>query len=118
MRLRELRKSWHATSHDSTLAVMEWKAAMENRRPAMHDGRERHLDALTTHDMSTLIGQAFHTMRAMDVTDTEQCRQTARESIRQFERLLDRYGINSQDEQAITLEQLTMWNTTQPGLTM
>lgn len=118
MRLRELRQSWHATSHDSTLAVMEWKAAMENRRPVMHDGRERHLDALTTHDMSTLINQVFQTMQAMDATDTEQDRQTARESIRQFERLLDRYGINSQDEQLMTLEQLTMWNTMQSGLTM
>lgn len=95
MRLRELRKAWSDNPNDSNLAVSEWRAAMENRRPAMHTGRERRLDGLTAHDMSVLIDAAFRTMRRVENADPDVIRETEADALREFDRLLDRYGISA-----------------------
>lgn len=95
MRLRELRKAWSDNPNDSNLAVSEWRAAMENRRPAMHTGRERRLDGLTAHDMSVLIDAAFRTMRWVESADPDVIRETEADALREFDRLLDRYGISA-----------------------
>ena len=93
MRLRELRKHWSGNPNDSNLAVMEWRAAMENRRPAMHQGRERRLDALTTHDMSVLVDKAWRIARSIDTADREERDRALIAGLREFDRILDRYGL-------------------------
>lgn len=93
MRLRELRKHWSGNPNDSNLAVMEWRAAMENRRPAMHQGRERRLDALTTHDMSVLVDKAWRIARSIDTADREERDRAIIAGLREFDRILDRYGL-------------------------
>ena len=97
MRLRELRKAWSDNPNDSNLAVAEWRAAMENRRPAMHAGRERHLEGLTTHDMSVLIDAAFRTVRRIEDSDPDAIHETEVDALCEFDRLLDRYGVSGQD---------------------
>lgn len=107
MRLRELRKTWSDNPNDSNLAVLEWRAAMENRRPAMHQGRERHLDALTTHDMSVLVDKAWRIARSIDTADGQERDRAIIAGLREFDRILDRYGLDGSDAwaMAIGLEQ-------------
>lgn len=94
MRLKELRRTWSTNPNDSNLAVMEWQAAMENRRPAMHQGRERHLDALTTHDMSVLVDKAWRIVRGIDAADEDGRNRAVIEGLRELDRILDRYGLD------------------------
>lgn len=94
MRLRELRRTWSANPNDSSLAVMEWRAAMENRRPVMHQGRERRLDALTTHDMSVLVDKAWRIARSIDDADEAGRSRAVIEGLLEFDRILDRYGLD------------------------
>lgn len=110
MRLRELRKTWSDNPNDSNLAVAEWRAAMENRRPAMHQGRERRLDALTTHDMSMLVDKAWRIARSIDTTDGQERDRAIIAGLHEFDRILDRYGLDGSDvwPMAMGLEQETM----------
>lgn len=103
MRLKELRESWGDGPNDSNLAVQEWRAAMENRRPVMHAGRERRLEGLTTHDMSVLIDRAFRIADRLEHTDADGIRQAEAEALREFDRLLDRYGLTESIEWPETL---------------
>ena len=59
MRLKRLRDDWADDARSRALAVQEWRAAMENRPPFLDDGRERHLENLSTHDMERLVSEAF-----------------------------------------------------------
>ena len=110
MRLRELRKTWSDNPNDSSLAVAEWRAAMENRRPAMRQGRERRLDALTTHDMSMLVDKAWRIARSIDTTDGQERDRAIIAGLHEFDRILDRYGLDGSDvwPMAMGLEQGTM----------
>ena len=110
MRLRELRKHWSDNPNDSNLAVAEWRAAMENRRPAMHQGRERRLDTLTTHDMSVLVDKAWRIARSIDTTDGQERDRAIIAGLREFDRILDRYGLDGSEawSMAMGLEQGTM----------
>lgn len=107
MRLRELRKNWSDNPNDSNLAVLEWRAAMENRRTAMHQGRERHLDALTTYDMSVLVDKAWRIARSIDTADGQERDRAIIAGLREFDRILDRYGLDGSDAwpMAMGLEQ-------------
>ena len=110
MRLRELRKTWSDNPNDSSLAVAEWRAAMENRRPAMRQGRERRLDALTTHDMSVLVDKAWRIARSIDTADGQERDRAIIAGLHEFDRILDRYGLDGSDvwPMAMGLEQGTM----------
>lgn len=93
MRLKALRKTWSNNPNDSSLAVQEWRAAMENRRPVMHAGRERRLEGLTTHDMSVLIDRAFRIAGRLEHTDADGIRRVEAEALRELDRTRDRYGL-------------------------
>ena len=107
MRLRELRKHWSDNPNDSNLAVAEWRAAMENRRPAMCQGRERRLDALTTHDMSVLVDKVWRIARSIDTADGQERDRAIIAGLHEFDRILDRYGLDGSDvwPMAMGLEQ-------------
>ena len=57
MRLKRLRDDWADDARSRSLAVQEWRAAMENRPPFLDDGRERHPGNLSTHDMERLVSK-------------------------------------------------------------
>ncbi|MEF2735642.1 MAG: hypothetical protein U0N15_00195 [Bifidobacterium choerinum] len=91
-RLKQLREHWRHDPHEDALAVLEWKAAMENKPPAIHDGAERQPDNLSVHDLERMIDIAFH--QAMNLRDAtpEQLDRAIREGVRTFDQLRERYG--------------------------
>lgn len=56
MSLKQLRQRW---VDNSTAAAREWRASMENRRPANIKGREKNLEIISAGDVSTILSQAF-----------------------------------------------------------
>ena len=80
--------SWHK------LAVQEWRAAMENRPPFLDDGRERHPENLSTHDMERLVSEAFCIAASLNnAADDDEYRAAMREGLHTFDMLRERYGI-------------------------
>lgn len=82
--------AWEARSS----AFQEWRAAMENRPPRLDDGRERHLENLSTHDMERLVSEAFGVATSLsNAADGEAHRTAMREGLHTFDMLRERYGL-------------------------
>lgn len=99
MRLRELRNGWMHDARSESLAVQEWRASMENRRPFLSDGMERQAANLSTHDMERLIDEAFHVAVGIRRAggDPEAYDEAVRDGLRVFDRLSERYGLEAGD---------------------
>ena len=94
MRLKRLRDDWADDARSRALAVQEWRAAMENRPPFLDDGRERHLENLSTHDMERLVSEAFAIAASLNnAADDDEYRAAMREGLHTFDMLRERYGI-------------------------
>ena len=94
MRLKRLRDDWVDDARSRALAVQEWRAAMENRPPFLDDGRERHLENLSTHDMERLVSEAFCIAASLNsAADGDEYRAAMREGLHTFDMLRERYGI-------------------------
>ena len=94
MRLKQLRAIWSDDARSRSLAVQEWRAAMENRPPRLDDGRERHLENLSTHDMERLVSEAFGVATSLsNAADGEAHRTAMREGLHTFDMLRERYGL-------------------------
>ena len=94
MRLKRLRDDWADDARSRALAVQEWRAAMENRPPFLDDGRERHLENLSTHDMERLVSEAFCIAASLNsAADGDEYRAAMREGLHTFDMLRERYGI-------------------------
>ena len=94
MRLKRLRDDWADDARSRSLAVQEWRAAMENRPPFLDDGRERHLENLSTHDMERLVSEAFCIAASLNsAADGDEYRAAMREGLHTFDMLRERYGI-------------------------
>ena len=94
MRLKALRSQWANDQRSRSLTVQEWRAAMENRPPFLNNGRERHVDNLSTHDMERLVSQAFHIAMSLDhATDTSEYHAAIRDGLRTFDLMRERYGL-------------------------
>ncbi|ATU20619.1 relaxase [Bifidobacterium choerinum] len=91
-RLKTLRAHWRHDPHEDALAVLEWKAAMENRPPAIEDGAEKHPANLSVHDLQTMIDTAFRQAMRMRDADPDELRGIILDGIRAFDRMRDRYG--------------------------
>ena len=76
----------------------------------MRQGRERRLDALTTHDMSVLVDKAWRIARSIDTADGQERDRAIIAGLHEFDRILDRYGLDGSDvwPMAMGLEQGTM----------
>ncbi|MGI1774815.1 relaxase, partial [Bifidobacterium longum] len=94
MRLKRLRDDWADDARSRALTVQEWRAAMENRPPFLDDGRERHLENLSTHDMERLVSEAFCIAASLNnAADDDEYRAAMREGLHTFDMLRERYGI-------------------------
>ena len=94
MRLKRLRDDWADDARSRSLAVQEWRAAMENRPPFLDDGRERHPENLSTHDMECLVSEAFAIAASLnDAADGEEYRAVMCEGLHTFDMLRERYGL-------------------------
>ena len=94
MRLKRLRDDWADDARSRSLAVQEWRAAMENRPPFLDDGRERHPENLSTHDMERLVSEAFAIAANLNsAADDDEYRAAMREGLHTFDMLRERYGI-------------------------
>ena len=94
MRLKRLRDDWADDARSRSLAVQEWRAAMENRPPFLDDGRERHPENLSTHDMERLVSEAFAIAASLNsAADDDEYRAAMREGLHTFDMLRERYGI-------------------------
>ena len=94
MRLKQLRDDWANDARSRSLAVQEWRAAMENRPPFLDDGRERHPENLSTHDMERLVSEAFSVATSLNsAADGDEYRAAMREGLHTFDMLRERYGI-------------------------
>ena len=94
MRLKRLRDDWADDARSRALAVQEWRAAMENRPPFLDDGRERHPENLSTHDMERLVSEAFCIAASLNsAADGDEYRAAMREGLHTFDMLRERYGI-------------------------
>jgi hypothetical protein len=94
MRLKRLRDDWADDARSRSLAVQEWRAAMENRPPFLDDGRERHPENLSTHDMERLVSEAFCIAASLNnAADDDEYRAAMREGLHTFDMLRERYGI-------------------------
>jgi hypothetical protein len=94
--LKQLRTTWAHNEKNDRLAVLEWQAAMNNRKPIMHVGREKQSNVLTAHDMSRLIGQAFtlqHQIEHADLLSGEEQAAVWSQALKQFDRLQADYGL-------------------------
>ena len=77
-----------------SLAVQEWRAAMENRPPFLDDGRERHPENLSTHDMERLVSEAFAIAANLNsAADDDEYRAAMSEGLHTFDMLRERYGL-------------------------
>lgn len=91
--LKQLRASWHTDPRDRTLAVREWRAAMENRMPAFRDGREK--PELSTMDMNRLIDESFKVAVGLrGSTDHGEYESALRDGLHTFDRLRFDYGLD------------------------
>ena len=94
MRLKRLRDDWADDARSRSLAVQEWRAAMENRPPFLDDGRERHPENLSTHDMERLVSEAFCIAASLNnAADGDEYRAAMSEGLHTFDMLRERYGI-------------------------
>ena len=94
MRLKRLRDDWADDARSRSLAVQEWRAAMENRPPFLDDGRERHPENLSTHDMERLVSEAFAIATSLNnAADGDEYRAAMREGLHTFDMLRERYGL-------------------------
>lgn len=94
MRLKRLRDDWADDARSRSLAVQEWRAAMENRPPFLDDGRERHPENLSTHDMERLVSEAFCIAANLNsAADDDEYRAAMREGLHTFDMLRERYGL-------------------------
>ena len=94
MRLKRLRDDWADDARGRSLAVQEWRAAMENRPPFLDDGRERHPENLSTHDMERLVSEAFAIAANLNsAADDDEYRAAMREGLHTFDMLRERYGL-------------------------
>ena len=94
MRLKRLRDDWADDARSRSLAVQEWRAAMENRPPFLDDGRERHPENLSTHDMERLVSEAFAIAANLNsAADDDEYRAAMREGLHAFDMLRERYGL-------------------------
>ena len=94
MRLKRLRDDWADDARSRSLAVQEWRAAMENRPPFLDDGRERHPENLSTHDMERLVSEAFCIAASLNnAADGDEYRAAMREGLHTFDMLRERYGL-------------------------
>ena len=94
MRLKRLRDGWADDARSRSLAVQEWRAAMENRPPFLDDGRERHPENLSTHDMERLVSEAFAIAANLNsAADDDEYRAAMREGLHAFDMLRERYGL-------------------------
>lgn len=91
-RLKALREHWRHGPHEDALAVLEWKAAMENMPPAIHDGAERRPGNLSTHDLERMIDTAFRQAMLLRDAPPEELRSVTHEALRAFDQLRERYG--------------------------
>lgn len=91
-RLRELRARWRHDPHEDALAVLEWKAAMENRAPAIGDGAERRTENLTTQDLARIVDVAFKQVMLVRSAAPAEMRGVIRAAIREFDDLRAMYG--------------------------
>ena len=106
MRLKRLRDDWADDARSRALAVQEWRAAMENRPPFLDDGRERHLENLSTHDMERLVSEAFCIAASLNnAADDDEYRAAMREGLHTFDMLRERYGL-TQDGLWITATEM------------
>lgn len=94
MRLKRLRDDWADDARSRSLAVQEWRAAMENHPPFLDDGRERHPENLSTHDMERLVSEAFCIAASLNnAADDDEYRAAMREGLHTFDMLRERYGL-------------------------
>ena len=94
MRLKRLRDDWADDARSRSLAVQEWRAAMENRPPFLDDGRERHPENLSTHDMERLVSEVFVIAANLNsAADDDEYRAAMREGLHTFDMLRERYGL-------------------------
>ena len=94
MRLKRLRDDWADDARSRSLAVQEWRAAMENRPPFLDDGREGHPENLSTHDMERLVSEAFCIAANLNsAADDDEYRAAMREGLHTFDMLRERYGL-------------------------
>ena len=92
MRLKRLRDDWADDARSRSLAVQEWRAAMENRPPFLE--RERHPENLSTHDMERLVSEAFAIATSLNnAADGDEYRAAMREGLHTFDMLRERYGL-------------------------
>ena len=106
MRLKRLRDDWADDARSRSLAVQEWRAAMENRPPFLDDGRERHPENLSTHDMERLVSEAFAIAANLNsAADDDEYRAAMREGLHTFDMLRERYGL-TQDGLWITATEM------------
>lgn len=62
--------------------------------PFLDDGRERHLENLSTHDMERLVSEAFCIAASLNnAADDDEYRAAMREGLHTFDMLRERYGI-------------------------
>lgn len=94
MRLKRLRDGWADDARSRSLAVREWRAAMENRPPFLDGGRERHPENLSTHDMERLVSEAFAIAANLNsAADDDEYRAAMSEGLHTFDMLRERYGL-------------------------
>ena len=94
MRLKRLRDDWADDARSRSLAVREWRAAMENRPPFLDGGRERHPENLSTHDMERLVSEAFAIAANLNsAADDDEYRAAMSEGLHTFDMLRERYGL-------------------------
>lgn len=93
MRLKEIRKRWAHDPRSQALAVAEWRASMENRPPMLNDGRERHLEHLSTLDLERMVAQAFTIATQVNrATSPDEYRKAMADGLHAFHKLYDMYG--------------------------
>lgn len=72
--------------------MLEWKAAMANMPPAIHDGAERRSGNLSTHDLERMIDIAFRQAMLLRDAPPEELRSATHTALRSFDQLRERYG--------------------------
>lgn len=72
--------------------MLEWKAAMANMPPAIHNGAERRAENLSTHDLERMIDTAFRQAMLLRDAPPEELQSATHEALRAFDQLCEHYG--------------------------
>ena len=93
MRLKRLRDDWADDARSRSLAVQEWRAAMENRPPfSMTDENGTWRTCPARHG-TPRIRSVLHRRQPHNAADDDEYRAAMREGLHTFDMLRERYGI-------------------------